>query len=47
MLQVDGSEVHGRRRAICNLEMTKSTDPDRKFLCPWASHYDHVERTKI
>lgn len=32
MLQVDGSDVHEQRRAICNLEMTKSTDPNRKFL---------------
>ena len=26
MLQVDGSDVHEQRRAICDLEMAKSTD---------------------
>ena len=36
-LQVDGSDVHEQLRAICNLEMTKSTDPDKKFLRPRAS----------
>lgn len=41
------SNVNEQRTAICNREMTKSTDPDRKFLRPRPSHFNYVGGTEI
>ena len=38
-LQIIGSDVHKQRRAICNLVITRTTDPNRKALRPRAFQY--------